>query len=419
MTTPSPSPARSTSCEGWRRRCPRVRTLRRDPAAGGHASVIDAQLDRLRAGMEDLEAARRGSASSDDATDAAGRARSLSSFLPWSVRRRSHEAGDGLRVGGTSSHHRTGPPPFRQGARQRARQCGRARLRRHPRDRAGARRRCAPAGHEPGEGARDRLRGGGGAEAGRSASRSSTTPRSRRWICRRRDRPGGGAAAADLGRAGERRPGGLAGPRARGERATRELGPSLGVLVAARDLPAGARITGGSLAVRHVPARFAPPDALTSGADVVGVRIAVPVGAGAYLSAGMFAGAGRRDHYGLRPGERAVTVEVAGGLADAGPASGSRVDVLVSTDSPGGGRTQMTLAGAELLGVGEAAAGYSDPGLLRDIRRPHGPRHASRHRPPGDIPHGEPTTSPARSASSHGLPGDRSRAGAVVAQAQL
>ena len=34
-------------------------SLRRDPAAGGHAAVIDAQLDRLRAGLEDLEATRR------------------------------------------------------------------------------------------------------------------------------------------------------------------------------------------------------------------------------------------------------------------------------------------------------------------------------------------------------------------------
>lgn len=32
--------------------------LRRDPASSRHAVVIDAQLDRLRAGLEDLEAAR-------------------------------------------------------------------------------------------------------------------------------------------------------------------------------------------------------------------------------------------------------------------------------------------------------------------------------------------------------------------------
>jgi signal transduction histidine kinase len=33
-------------------------TLRRDPAAGGHAAMIDAQLDRLRAGLDDLGSAR-------------------------------------------------------------------------------------------------------------------------------------------------------------------------------------------------------------------------------------------------------------------------------------------------------------------------------------------------------------------------
>jgi two-component system sensor histidine kinase MtrB len=32
--------------------------LRRDPAAEAHAAMIDAQLDRLRAGLEELEAAR-------------------------------------------------------------------------------------------------------------------------------------------------------------------------------------------------------------------------------------------------------------------------------------------------------------------------------------------------------------------------
>jgi len=37
--------------------------LRRDPQAGGHAAVIDAQLDRLRAGLADLDDARRGARS--------------------------------------------------------------------------------------------------------------------------------------------------------------------------------------------------------------------------------------------------------------------------------------------------------------------------------------------------------------------
>ena len=144
-------------------------------------------------------------------------------------------------------------------------------------------------------------------------------------------------------------------------RAARELGPEIEVLVAARDLPAGTRLERGAVALRRIPARFAPPGGLTSAAGVVGARLALPARAGAYLSAGMFAGVGGRDRYGLRRGERAVTVEVAGGLADAGPAPGSRVDVLVSTEGAGGGRTQMALAGAELLQVSAAGAGYSDP----------------------------------------------------------
>ena len=40
-------------------------TLRSDPAAGGHAAMIDAQLDRLRAGLDDLEAARGREAARD------------------------------------------------------------------------------------------------------------------------------------------------------------------------------------------------------------------------------------------------------------------------------------------------------------------------------------------------------------------
>jgi two-component system, OmpR family, sensor histidine kinase MtrB len=40
--------------------------LRRDPGAAGHAAVIDAQLDRLRAGLADLHAARRGGPGPDE-----------------------------------------------------------------------------------------------------------------------------------------------------------------------------------------------------------------------------------------------------------------------------------------------------------------------------------------------------------------
>jgi pilus assembly protein CpaB len=150
----------------------------------------------------------------------------------------------------------------------------------------------------------------------------------------------------------------------RERRAAEELGPAVEVLVAARDLRAGTRVTRDAVALRRVPARFAPPDALTAAAGVVGARVAVPVASGAYLGAGLFEGrAERQGSDGIRVGERAVTVEVAGGSAATGLAPGARVDVLVSTETgAGGGRTVMALAGAELLRLGDAGSdGYADP----------------------------------------------------------
>ena len=128
-----------------------------------------------------------------------------------------------------------------------------------------------------------------------------------------------------------------------------QLGPAVPVLVAARDLRAGARVSPRALAVRRVPARFVPPEALASAAGVVGARPAVPVAAGSYVTAGVFE-ASNSEHRGGRGvgrGWRAVTVEVSGA---AGLVPGSRVDVLVSTESgAGGGRTLVALAGADLL----------------------------------------------------------------------
>jgi pilus assembly protein CpaB len=160
------------------------------------------------------------------------------------------------------------------------------------------------------------------------------------------------------------------------ERALSErVGPPVEVLVAARDLPAGARMTRGALGVRRVPARFVPPDALASAAGLVGARTAARVAAGGYLTAGLFvrANGGLRGDGGVGRGQRAVTVGVtgSGGVgADsaAGLVPGARVDVLVSTESAAaGGRTVMALAGAELLRL-EPGAGATqpDPGLDPD-----------------------------------------------------
>jgi pilus assembly protein CpaB len=144
-----------------------------------------------------------------------------------------------------------------------------------------------------------------------------------------------------------------------------QVGPAVPVLVAARELPEGARVSAQALAVRRVPARFAPPDSLASAAGVVGLRPTAPIAAGGYVTAGLFerSNDGPRGVGGVARGERAVTVAVSGA---AGLAVGSRVDVLVSTESGvGGGRTLMALAGAELLGLGPGLGGedgYGDPG---------------------------------------------------------
>ena len=139
------------------------------------------------------------------------------------------------------------------------------------------------------------------------------------------------------------------------------VGPAVPVLVAARDLRAGARVPPGALAIRRVPARFVPRDALASGDGVVGARLAVPVAAGGYLTTGLFQGSNSEQSGGggVGRGWRAVVVEVSG---VAGLVEGSRVDVLVSTESgAGGGRTLVALAGAELLRLSAAPSETATP----------------------------------------------------------
>jgi pilus assembly protein CpaB len=205
-----------------------------------------------------------------------------------------------------------------------------------------------------------------------------------------------------------------------------QIGPAVPVLVAARDLRAGASVSRRALAVRRVPARFVPPDALTASDALPGARTAVPIMAGGYLTAGLFerSNDGQRGGGGVARGERAVTLEVSGA---AGLAAGSRVDVLVSTESGAdGGRTLMALAGAELLGLAPSAGAAASGGAASDAAAA------------GEPGAGGPTalatlrvtlrqaiylTAADNFAREVRLlarpPGDRSPAGATVAQSQL
>ena len=151
--------------------------------------------------------------------------------------------------------------------------------------------------------------------------------------------------------------GGLASSRVeRRERGIEQwVGAPVPVVVAAADLRQGAKIgerqAAEQLAVRQVPARFAPPDALAEPAQAVGSTLAAPVAAGSYVTAGALAGPVEGQQPGtLAPGQRAVEIAVVGGeeLTEAGP--GALVDVLVTTEpSEGRGRTYLALERVELL----------------------------------------------------------------------
>jgi pilus assembly protein CpaB len=207
----------------------------------------------------------------------------------------------------------------------------------------------------------------------------------------------------------------------RERRAAERLGPSVEVLVAARDLPAGARVARGSLAVRRVPARFVPPDALASRAGVVGARVAVPVSAGSYLNAALFAGTGNgEEEKGAGRGEREVSVQVANASALANVGTRGRVDVLVSTEAGvGGGRTVMAIAGAELLSLAATDRGYSEPEATE--RASAGQTALATLRV--TVRQAIYLTAADNFAREIRLlarpPGDRSRAGSVISQAQL
>jgi pilus assembly protein CpaB len=142
------------------------------------------------------------------------------------------------------------------------------------------------------------------------------------------------------------------------------VGPLVPVVVAARDLDAGARLTAGALTLKRVPARFVPPDAIGSATQIAGARTAVPMSAGGYVTAALLdaGGEGGADA-GLARGERTVEIGVSGGGATAALAPGSRVDVLVSTEAgTGGGRTFMALADVELVALRpDPGGGYSNP----------------------------------------------------------
>lgn len=133
------------------------------------------------------------------------------------------------------------------------------------------------------------------------------------------------------------------------------LAPIVDVVVARGDLEQGLELGLDDLAVRRVPARFAPAGSAAEPAELVGQKVAVAVPAGGYLAAGQLQVPGGTGSSGVRRGERAADVVGVGSPELVRP--GARVDVLVTRPGEGGagGATRLALEDVEVLGAAPAS----------------------------------------------------------------
>jgi pilus assembly protein CpaB len=163
-----------------------------------------------------------------------------------------------------------------------------------------------------------------------------------------------------------------------GESVARGYGELRPVVVAGADLPAGEPVDPSGLELRRVPVRFAPPGALGSPAEAVGLEVASAVPAGSYLLASQLRpprSATRLDGS-LAGGRRPVEIAVSGAdalLVGGRQPVGIAVDVVVTTEpgGAGGGRTYVAATGVPLLALAPGEEGDGGPaaatlGLTRE-----------------------------------------------------
>jgi pilus assembly protein CpaB len=150
----------------------------------------------------------------------------------------------------------------------------------------------------------------------------------------------------------------------------REIGSPAPVLVARIALRPGARLDAGALAVRRVPARYAPSGAYRSPDEVAGLRAAVAIPAGADLDPALvddgIDARGGPAGPALRPGERVAQVVATG--SPRAVTAGTRVDVLVTREAAGGagGSTVLALEDVEVLSSAAAPAAGGGAGASED-----------------------------------------------------
>lgn len=143
-----------------------------------------------------------------------------------------------------------------------------------------------------------------------------------------------------------------------------QVGPLVPVVVARAPIAAHSRIGAQQmtdrLAVARIPQRFVPPGAVRDPIRLVGATAAVDIPRGGYVTKSAFAPA-TDPRSTLRPGERAIDVEVSGGArlaALGGP--GARVDVVVTTEPRDGApRAFVAADGAELLSLRRGDGGHA------------------------------------------------------------
>jgi Flp pilus assembly protein CpaB len=143
---------------------------------------------------------------------------------------------------------------------------------------------------------------------------------------------------------------------ARAEGAQRAIGPTVAVVVAARDLAAGSVLTAGDLRLDDIPAVFLPPRAVTSLDAAVGFVSLGPVSEGEALAATRLGTSAYATS--VTPGNVAITVGFA--TVPAGFSTADRVDAYATY---AGARPYTTLVGEDLhvLAIGQTSTSVSGP----------------------------------------------------------
>jgi pilus assembly protein CpaB len=141
----------------------------------------------------------------------------------------------------------------------------------------------------------------------------------------------------------------------------RALGPTVPVVVARGDIAAGAALDARRLAIRRVPARFAPAVAYASTSALAGTRAAVALTAGQDVLPSAVDDGSRTAATSapVRPGERVADLVARGSAQLIRP--GGRVDVLVTRErGDGSGATTIALEDAEVLAARPAGSNDDD-----------------------------------------------------------